>query len=189
MTNLGAAWGVFAILLKRAADSRICLIAGLIIYLFWLNKESSRQLPLMLIIAGTGNVLDYFIYGHVVDMLHFVIWGFDFPVFNLADTSISIGIALLFILSFCKRKSMSSSPPAISIRPTTGPALQASKWQACPALLDIDEMKALMAALAPFKIVQVSGIIPTGQEVILEEQFLQIYEHYVCSLKGRNPKR
>lgn len=103
MTNTGAAWGVLGNYQLALIILRIGLIAGLLIYLFYFNHHSSWQLPLILIIAGAlGNVIDFFVYGHVVDMLHFVLWGYDFPVFNLADSAISIGIASLFILSFTK---------------------------------------------------------------------------------------
>lgn len=101
MTNTGAAWGVLGNYQLPLMILRIGLIIGLCVYLFYFNRHSSWQLPLMLIIAGAvGNVIDFFIYGHVVDMLHFVLWGYDFPVFNLADSAISIGIATLFLLSF-----------------------------------------------------------------------------------------
>lgn len=101
MTNTGAAWGVLGNYQTLLMILRIVLILGLFVYLFYYNSHSSWQIPLVLIIAGAlGNVIDFFIYGHVVDMLHFVLWGYDFPVFNLADSSISIGIASLFLLSF-----------------------------------------------------------------------------------------
>lgn len=100
MTNTGAAWGILGNYQLSLIILRIGLILGICVYLFYFNRHSSWQLPLVLIIAGAlGNVLDFFIYGHVVDMLHFVLWGYDFPIFNLADTAISIGIASLFFLS------------------------------------------------------------------------------------------
>jgi signal peptidase II len=106
MTNTGAAWGVFGNYQLPLIILRIGLILSLFLYLCYFNRHSSWQLPLILIIAGaTGNVLDFFIYGHVVDMLHFVFWGYDFPVFNVADSAISIGIASLFFLSWCENKS------------------------------------------------------------------------------------
>ena len=61
----------------------------------------------MVAAGALGNVLDIFLYGHVVDMFYFVFWGWSYPVFNLADASIFIGIATLAIVSlfFQKRKS------------------------------------------------------------------------------------
>ena len=101
MTNTGAAWGVLGEYQFPLIILRIGLISSLCVYLLYFNRHRSCQLPLILIIAGAvGNVLDFFIYGHVVDMFHFVLWGYDFPVFNVADSAISIGIASLFILSW-----------------------------------------------------------------------------------------
>lgn len=105
MTNTGAAWGVLDSYQLPLIILRIGLIIGLCIYLFYINRYFSRQLPLILIIVGAmGNVLDFFIYGHVIDMFHFILWGYDFPVFNLADSAISIGITTLFFLSWFEVK-------------------------------------------------------------------------------------
>lgn len=101
MTNTGAAWGVLGNYQLPLIVLRIGLIISLCFYLVSFNRRRSWQLPFILIISGAiGNVLDFFTYGHVVDMLHFVFWGYDFPVFNLADSSITIGIASLFFLSW-----------------------------------------------------------------------------------------
>ena len=100
LTNRGAAWGTLGEYQGYLLVLRILLILGLIGYLLWFNIHKSRELPLCLIIAGaSGNVLDYFLYGHVVDMLHFVLWGYDFPVFNVADSAVTIGIFWLMLIS------------------------------------------------------------------------------------------
>ena len=106
MTNTGAAWGMLGNYQLTLILLRIILIVGLLSYLCYFNQSPSWQFPLILIIAGAlGNVIDFFVYGHVVDMFHFVLWGYDFPVFNLADSAISIGIFSLFILSFVQHSS------------------------------------------------------------------------------------
>lgn len=105
MTNTGAAWGILGDYQLFLMILRLGLIVGLCIHLYYFNRYFSWQLPLILIIAGAlGNFIDFFIYGHVVDMLHFVLWGYDFPVFNLADSAISIGIFSIFLLSSFKFK-------------------------------------------------------------------------------------
>jgi len=56
--------------------------------------DTRLYFPFALILTGAvGNVLDYFVYGHVIDMLHFVLWTYDFPVFNIADSLITLGVA------------------------------------------------------------------------------------------------
>lgn len=109
MTNNGAAWGLLGQYQIPLIIVRLFLIIGSIIYLIYYNKYPSWKIPLLLVIAGaTGNVIDFFTYGHVVDMFHFVFWGFDFPVFNVADSSIFIGVCCLLYLSwnedFMKKK-------------------------------------------------------------------------------------
>lgn len=104
MTNTGAAWGIFEHYQLPLILVRIALILGLFIYLLYFNSHRSWVFPLVLIISGAiANVIDYFVYGHVIDMLHFVLWGYDFPVFNVADSAISIGIIWLFLVSSFKK--------------------------------------------------------------------------------------
>lgn len=99
--NKGAAWGVFADFQPYLMALRVVLVVALICYLFFFNRQKSVQIPLTLIIAGAiGNVLDFFIYGHVVDMFHFKLWGYYFPVFNIADSAIFIGVAWILLRSF-----------------------------------------------------------------------------------------
>lgn len=100
-TNRGAAWGILADYQIYLLFFRIFLILGLLTYVIFFNKRSNWGIPLALITAGAcGNVLDYFLYGHVVDMFHFIFWGYDYPVFNIADSAIFIGIFWLLIISW-----------------------------------------------------------------------------------------
>lgn len=99
--NKGAAWGILSDWQQALLLFRIALVIGLVIYVVFLNKKREWDIPFALIIAGAaGNVLDYFLYGHVIDMFHFVFWGYDYPVFNVADCAIFIGIAWLIIGSY-----------------------------------------------------------------------------------------
>lgn len=109
LVNYGAAWGMFEGFQNFLLIIRIVLILAMIVYFLRISLKSShglfRQLPLVLIIAGaTGNVLDTFLYGHVVDMLHFVFWGYDFPVFNLADSAVTVGAFWLICISMQEEK-------------------------------------------------------------------------------------
>jgi len=100
LDNRGAAWGMLHEFQVPLVFLRIGLIACMVCYLCFFNKHPLWRLPLCLVIAGAiGNVIDYFFYGHVVDMLHFVIGSYSFPVFNIADSAVTLGIVSLFILS------------------------------------------------------------------------------------------
>lgn len=100
-TNTGAAWGAFGAFQLPLLYLRIALIIGLVLYLLFLNKSIRYVVPILMILSGAiSNVVDTFLYGHVVDMIKVVLWGYHFPIFNIADCAISVGIALLFLLSF-----------------------------------------------------------------------------------------
>jgi signal peptidase II len=58
--------------------------------------EPRLAFPLALVLGGAlGNVIDRVALGHVVDFLYFHYRSFAWPAFNVADSAISIGAALL----------------------------------------------------------------------------------------------
>lgn len=98
-TNKGAAWGAFSDYSFFLLILRLVLIAALIYY--YQKATTGFRFALALIIAGAlGNVIDVFVYGHVVDMFHFVLWGYNYPVFNVADSAIFCGVFLYIALSW-----------------------------------------------------------------------------------------
>ena len=110
-TNTGAIWGLFSSHTVILLLVRLGLIGALVGYLMVKRLSLVVQIPLVMIVAGAlGNVLDIFLYGHVVDMFYFVLWGWSYPVFNLADAAIFCGIVSLAIYSlfFQKRSRVAS---------------------------------------------------------------------------------
>ena len=92
--NRGAAFG----LLKNQVPLFIfsaLLAVGLIF--FYLRKNNKKyplfyKLALALIVAGAlGNLIDRILWGYVIDFIDFGFW----PVFNIADSSITVGSVLL----------------------------------------------------------------------------------------------
>lgn len=72
---------------------------GLIIWYFTTIDEKTEYdvMIISLLIGGIiGNLVDRIIHGYVIDFLSFNIFGYNFPVFNLADTFIVVAIVLLF---------------------------------------------------------------------------------------------
>jgi signal peptidase II len=104
--NTGAAWGFFSNFQVLLLIVRILVIIGMLLYLLFWNQQSQQIAPLVLVLAGAlGNVLDFFLYGFVIDFLHFNLWGYHFPVFNCADMCITIGVMwLLFINAATSKK-------------------------------------------------------------------------------------
>ena len=80
----------------------ISLIVSLILIIFiWSSPRLSliEQLGYGFILAGAiGNGIDRFLFGYVVDFLDFRL--INFPVFNLADVCINIGVLMLLFASF-----------------------------------------------------------------------------------------
>lgn len=88
-------WTIFFICFSFAAIALMLLIAAKAPRLDMLSATA-----LALILGGaSGNIVDRLKFGYVIDFLDFRIW----PVFNIADSAISIGIALVVSSFIIKR--------------------------------------------------------------------------------------
>ena len=71
-----------------------------------MNKEKlskTENITYGMIIGGiVGNLFDRIVYGSVVDFIDFKLFGYNYPVFNLADTFIVIGIIIMVIINIRK---------------------------------------------------------------------------------------
>lgn len=113
VANRGAAWGIFGSIQEVLLMFRMAVIASLLGYLIFSPKSKSQQLPLTLVITGAlGNIVDYFAYGHVIDMFHFIFWEYSYPVFNVADATIFCGVALMIIQSVIEKRYASQTQPS-----------------------------------------------------------------------------
>lgn len=81
----------------------VVLTLGVSIFLLgWLRKtgpgEQRTAFALALILGGAiGNLVDRLVYGHVVDFIDVYYGSWHFPTFNVADSAISVGAALLIL--------------------------------------------------------------------------------------------
>ena len=94
--NYGAAFGIFKY------SNTLLIIATLIIliilykYMHSFKKNMRNKIAFGFILGGVfGNLIDRIIKGYVVDFLDFKIFNYDYPVFNVADIAIVIGVILL----------------------------------------------------------------------------------------------
>jgi signal peptidase II len=105
--NLGAAWGILAKYSKYLLILRIFVVVGIFLFLIFSKLAFKKAFPYVLICSGAiGNILDYIFYGHVVDMIYFTFGSYSYPVFNLADSFIVIGIATLLLTSFINKEKL-----------------------------------------------------------------------------------
>lgn len=99
--NDGAAFGVLrGCSVFFIAFSFVVVAAILLILSRPLRIDALRGLTLALILGGAaGNLIDRLKFGYVIDFIDFRIW----PAFNVADSAISIGAALIVFSALTKR--------------------------------------------------------------------------------------
>lgn len=97
----GSLWGTVSLVFLALA---IC--TGLVVWI-WQTTDKFLVICLSMIIGGAiGNVIDRLRFGAVVDFIyvHVYILGYRFPAFNVADSAITVGVCLLLIESYVRKK-------------------------------------------------------------------------------------
>lgn len=80
-------------------------ICAMLVYMIQKEKDKFSRFALALVLGGAlGNVLDRIRFGFVIDFLDFYWDKYHFPAFNLADSFICIGVALLLFKMMKKEK-------------------------------------------------------------------------------------
>ena len=102
--NPGAAFSLFATLPEWIRNPFFILIsvgAAVLIVAYrsrYLRENRLASVSLALILGGAiGNLIDRLRYGVVVDFLDAHIYQYHWPIFNVADSAISVGVTLLLI--------------------------------------------------------------------------------------------
>ncbi|BDG35071.1 signal peptidase II [Saccharococcus caldoxylosilyticus] len=100
--NRGAAWGILQGQFWLFYLITVIVVIGLIVYIQRLPRgERLFGVALGLMLGGAiGNFIDRLFRKEVVDFIHAYIGTYSFPVFNIADSALTIGVALLFIKMF-----------------------------------------------------------------------------------------
>jgi signal peptidase II len=108
--NYGAAFSILydAGGWQRYFLSALALIVSAVI-VWWLRQSTKQQVLLPVafsfILGGAlGNVLDRILHGYVIDFLDFYYGSYHWPAFNVADSAIFIGAALLIIDMFVNKE-------------------------------------------------------------------------------------
>ena len=108
--NRGAAFSFLATADGWQREFFIVIALAASVWIAWLLRKHATEvlfcLALSLILGGAiGNVIDRVLFGAVVDFLDFHAYGYHWPAFNVADTAISCGAALLVLEALtAKRK-------------------------------------------------------------------------------------
>lgn len=82
----------------------------IVCFVLWLWRRTPPEqqfahLGFALVVAGAfGNIIDRFVYGHVVDYILFHTPSWSFAVFNLADTWITLGAGCILVNEFWSTK-------------------------------------------------------------------------------------
>lgn len=104
--NRGAAWGI----LQGQMWFFYVITAVVIIAIIYYLKKSEKESPLLkfslaLMLGGAiGNFIDRVLRQEVVDFIHTYPFGYNFPIFNIADSALVIGVAILIIYMLLEEK-------------------------------------------------------------------------------------
>ena len=102
LTNDGMAFGLSFPGGKHVLLIMTILLTGFIVGFLWKEKNGHPLIKygLALILSGAiGNLIDRLLYGKVVDFLDLMIGNFHWYIFNIADSSVTIGMILFIIHS------------------------------------------------------------------------------------------
>ena len=102
VTNDGMAFGLSFPGGKHVLLIMTILLTGFIVGFLWKEKNGHPLIKygLALILGGAiGNLIDRLLYGKVVDFLDLMIGNFHWYIFNIADSSVTIGMILFIIHS------------------------------------------------------------------------------------------
>lgn len=98
--NRGAAFGILQDQRWLFISITTIVIIFIVIYLWKVRKQFWLSLSLSLVLGGAiGNLLDRIRNGEVVDFFHFQFGTYHFPIFNVADSMIVIGVVILAFLT------------------------------------------------------------------------------------------
>ncbi|MEK6453997.1 signal peptidase II [Caldifermentibacillus hisashii] len=104
--NRGAAWGI---LQGQMWLFYLITVIVVIFIIYYLQKYAKGKplysISLAFMLGGAvGNFIDRLFRKEVVDFIDVKIFGYDFPIFNIADSSLTIGVILLIITMFFEER-------------------------------------------------------------------------------------
>lgn len=98
--NRGAGWSIMS---GKMWFFYIVTVISLVIFVYLLKDFNLKKYPfasigISLMLGGTlGNFIDRIFNGYVVDFFDFIIFGYDYPIFNVADICLVVGAIMLIL--------------------------------------------------------------------------------------------
>ena len=96
--NTGAAWSILEgqqVLLILVAVVMLVVVYSM---MFSFEENKLTNFAFGVLFGGiVGNLIDRILFGYVRDFIAFTIFGYHFPIFNIADVAIVVGVILLII--------------------------------------------------------------------------------------------
>jgi signal peptidase II len=108
LRNDGAAWGLFSgqMLFFYIMSAFALVVFGYFAASIDFKKAPIYSVAIVLLISGTlGNLIDRVQFGFVIDFIDVYIFGYNYPVFNVADIFLTVGTLMLgFDLLFLEKR-------------------------------------------------------------------------------------
>lgn len=97
--NSGAAWGILQGQMLFFYIVTAVVVIGIIYYMQKFAKNDTLlAIGLSFVLGGAiGNFIDRLFHQEVVDFADFYIFNYNFPIFNVADSALSIGVIIVII--------------------------------------------------------------------------------------------
>ncbi|PFA23998.1 MULTISPECIES: signal peptidase II [Bacillus cereus group] len=106
--NRGAAWGILEGQMWFFYIITIVFVGFIVVYMKkYAKTDMLLGVSLGLILGGAiGNFIDRVFRQEVVDFIHVYIFSYNYPVFNIADSALCIGVVLIIIQTLLEGKKM-----------------------------------------------------------------------------------
>ncbi|CAG9611099.1 Lipoprotein signal peptidase [Bacillus rhizoplanae] len=104
--NTGAAWGILENRMWFFYVITVIFVIFIVIYMQkYAKTDKLLGISLGLILGGAiGNFIDRVFRKEVVDFIHTYIFSYNFPVFNIADSALCVGVMLIIIQTLLEGK-------------------------------------------------------------------------------------
>lgn len=109
--NAGAAFGILQGQMWLFYIATV-IVVGVIVYMIITQAKESRffGISLGLVLGGAiGNFIDRLLEGEVVDFIDVFIFTYNFPIFNVADSALVIGVGMMMIYFILEEKRQGKS--------------------------------------------------------------------------------